>query len=72
MRSGFEDFCRRRRTKQHFRNEFILEFSETPAFSPKSTWKQPMGHPNIEVFLSQIEYDIFKEVQSPLGYSNPS
>ena len=31
-----------------------------------------MGHPNVEVFLSQIEQEIFKEVQSPLGYSNLS
>ena len=31
-----------------------------------------MGHPNIEVLLSQIEQDIFKEVQSPPGYSNLS
>ena len=28
-----------------------------------------MGHPNVEVFLSQIEHEIFKEVESPLGYS---
>ena len=31
-----------------------------------------MDHPNVEVFLSQIEQGIFKEVQSPLGYSNLS
>ena len=31
-----------------------------------------MGHPNVEVFLSQIEQEILKEVQSPLGYSNLS
>ena len=31
-----------------------------------------MDHPNVEVFLSQIEQEIFKEVQSPLGYSNLS
>ena len=31
-----------------------------------------MGHPNVEVCLSQIEQEIFKEVQSPLGYSNLS
>ena len=31
-----------------------------------------MGYPNVEVFLSQIEQEIFKEVQSPLGYSNLS
>ena len=31
-----------------------------------------MGHPNVEVFLSQIEHEIFKEAESPLGYSNLS
>ena len=31
-----------------------------------------MGHLNLEVFLSQIELEIFKEVESPLGYSNLS
>ena len=31
-----------------------------------------MGHPNVEVFLSQIKHEIFKEVQSPLRYSNLS
>ena len=72
LRSDFEDFCCRMRTKWHFRNEPNPEFSETPAFSPKSTWKPPMGHPNVEVFLSQIEHEIFKEVQSPLGYLNLS
>ena len=59
-------------TKWHFRNEPTSEFSETPVFSLKSTWKRSMGHPNVEVFLSQIEQEIFKEVQNPLGYSNHS
>ena len=31
-----------------------------------------MGHRNVEVFLIQIEHESFKEVQSPLGYSNLS
>ena len=31
-----------------------------------------MVHPDVEVFLSQIEQKIFKVVQSPLGYSNLS
>ena len=60
------------RTKWHFRNEPTLELSETPVFSPKSTCKSPMGHPNVEVFLSPIEHEIFKEVESLLGYSNLS
>ena len=31
-----------------------------------------MGHLNVEVFLSQMEQDIFTVVESPLGYSNVS
>ena len=58
------------RTRWHFRNEPTPEFCETLAFSLKCTWKPPMGHPNVEVFLRQIEEEIFKEVQSPLEYSN--
>ena len=58
------------RTKCCFRNELTPEFSETPFFSLKLTWKPPMGHPNAEMFLSQIEQEILKEVQTLLGYSN--
>ena len=57
--SDFEEFYRRMGTKWHFRNEPTLEFSGTPVFLPKSTWKRPVGHPNVEVFLSQIEHEIF-------------
>ena len=58
------------RTKCYFRNELTSEFSETPVFSLKPTWKPTMGHPNAEMFLRQIEQDIFKEVQTLLGYLN--
>ena len=30
------------------------------------------GHPNLEVFLSQLESDLFKVIERPLGYSNRS
>ena len=50
----FEQFCRSMRLKQHFRNEPTTYFQETPVFAPKSTWKPPKGHPNSDVFLSQI------------------
>ena len=55
LRSNFEEFPRRMRTKWHFRNEPTPFFSESSALRPKSIWKQPLGHPNIEVFLSQLE-----------------
>ena len=60
------------RIKCYFKNELTPEFSETPVFLLTSTWKPPISHLNVEVFLSQIEQEIFKEVQSPLGYSNLS
>ena len=34
-------------------------FSETPAFRTKSTWNPPQGHPALEMFLSQMEADVF-------------
>ena len=43
------------RIKWYFRNEISENFSEVPAFSPKSSWKPPQGHPNLEVYLSQVE-----------------
>ena len=59
------------RVKWHFRNEPSESFSSEPAFSPKSNCK-PEGHPNLEVFLSQIESELFKTVETPLGCSNLS
>ena len=60
------------RIKWHFRNEPTSDFSNIPAFAPKSAWKPPKGHPNLEVFLSQVESDLFKAIERPLGYSNLS
>ena len=62
LRSDFEEFLRRVRTKWHF--------SESPAFRPRSSWKPPSSHPNIEVFLSQLKKEIFTLSQKPLRYSN--
>ena len=56
--------------KWHFLNEPFSDFSDLPAFAPKSAWKPPKGHPNLEVFLSQVEYHLFKAIERPLGYSN--
>ena len=46
----FEKFSPRMRTKWHSRNGPTPFFSESPAFRSKSTWKSPLGHPNIEIF----------------------
>ena len=50
LRRDFEEFCRRMRLKWHFLNEPTPYFKKTSVFTPKSTWKPPKGHPNLEVF----------------------
>ena len=39
LRKDFNEFCRRMRIKWNFRNEPSQNFSETPAFRVKSSWK---------------------------------
>ena len=72
LRTDFEEFCRKMRLKWHFRNDTTPNFSEIPAFRPKSTWNPPKGHPNLEVFLSEVEKELFKCPDKNLGYSNLS
>ena len=70
LRRDFEDFCKKMRIKWHFRNDLSEDFSQIPAYRPKSAWKPPIGHPNLEVFLSCVEHEIFKDIETPLRYSN--
>ena len=58
------------RLKWYFRNDPTPDFSEKPSFTFKSSWKTPTRHPNHEVFLSELEKQIFKIVDSKLGYFN--
>ena len=58
--------------KWYFRIEPSSEFSETPSFTPKSSWKLSQGHPSLELFLSKIQKEIFAIADSRLGYSNLS
>ena len=60
--------------KWYFRNELTLELSHghRQAFSPKYSWNSPTGHSNLEVFLSQIEYELFQIPDKCLPYSKPS
>ena len=69
LKTDFEDFCRRMHIKWHFRNEPFQKCSEILWFTPKSSWKPPKGYFNLEVFLSQIEYENFKTCVKPLRYS---
>ena len=60
------------RIKWHFRNEHSDNFSEIPAFRPKSSWKLPTGHANLEGFREVFNKNLFKELEIPLRYSNLS
>ena len=66
---NFKEFCRHICLDLNFRNEATPEFSYRPAFSSKSSWNQPTGHPNLKVFLSQIEH---KLLQIPDVYLIPT
>ena len=70
LRNDLEEFCRRMHLMWYFRNESSSEFSETPSFTPKSSWKPPKGYPSLEIFLSEIKKEIFALLDSKLGYSN--
>ena len=70
LRNDFKEFCRGMLLKWYLRNEPSSEFNETPSFTPKSSWQPPKGHPSLEVFLSEIEKEIFAIPDSRLGYSN--
>ena len=47
-------------------------FSTIPAFRSKSSSKLPTGHPNLEVFLSSVEKELFEDIGASLRYSNLS
>ena len=70
LRKELEEFCRRMSIKWFFRDDISENFSEKYAFTPKSKWKPPWGHPSLEVFLSQIEKELVELAESPLNYSN--
>ena len=70
LRWDFENFCRQVRLKWFFRKEPTPSFSETPAFKTKSSWNPPKEHLCLEVYLSQVEKELFELAVSNLGYSN--
>ena len=72
LRKDFEEFCRRMRCKWHFRNEVSETFSEIPAFRPKLSWLPPKGHASLEIFLSQLEKELFTDDLDEPSQSNLS
>ena len=58
--------------KWNFRNEPTNNFSEIPAFSPKSGWKPPKGHASLEVSLSRVEKELLSNGMNDSIQSNLS
>ena len=59
LRRNFEDFSRKMRCRWYFRNKPLDDFSNVPAFRPKSQWKPPAGHPCVELSLNRLEKELF-------------
>ena len=72
LRLDFDEFSRQMRNKWYFKDSLTEDFSETPAFKNKSTWQAPQGswNPYVEVFLSELEADLFS-VEAK-GYNRPN
>ena len=63
LRKNLREFSRRMTIKWDLRNEPSQDFSKTPAFRVKSSWKPPKGNPNLEVFLSKTEEELFNVIE---------
>ena len=62
LSKDFEEFSRRMHIRRNFRDQPSEDFSDKPAFRPKSNWKPPSGRPVLELFLSQLEKEIFNSL----------
>ena len=47
------------RCNWYFKNDVTENFSQLPAFQSKRNWNPPKEQPALEMFLSQLEGDIF-------------
>ena len=70
LRQDFDKFSRKMHLKWYFQNEATEDFSEMPSFRSKLSWKPPQGNASLEIFLSQIERELFEIPKKCLGYSN--
>ena len=70
LRSDFEKISWRIRLKWCFHNDPTPDFSKMPSFTPKSSSQPPIEHINFEAFLSELEKQIFKIVDSKSDYFN--
>ena len=70
LRRDINEFSRKMRCKWYFRDESSKDFSQTPAFRPKPTWKPPACDPCVELFLSKMENELFSSLPGkPQSYN---
>ena len=65
LKQDFKDFCRSMQLKWYFWDE-RQQFSETPAFSAKSSQNPPRGHSCLEVFLVRLNSNSFEITKQDL------
>ena len=69
LNQDFNNFGGKMRLKWYFRDE-PQEFSETPAFSTKSSGNPPKINPCLNLFLSHVEHKLLEITIQDLRYSN--
>ena len=66
LRRDIESFFKQMRLKWRFRDEPASNLKETPSFRTTSSWNSPKGSPNFEIYLRQVEGELFKVADSAL------
>ena len=59
LRWDFNKFSRKMRCKWYFRDEPSKDFHETPTFRSKCAWKPARGDPCVELYLNEMEHELF-------------
>ena len=70
MHRDLKSFCRRIKHKGYFRDEPTPFFSEQPSYQPKLFWILSAGYAKLEVFLRQIDHELFRIADKTFTYSN--
>ena len=49
-----------------------VKFQCETIFLPRSSWKAPLGHSNLKMFLIWVEEELSEATKEPIHYSNLS
>ena len=56
--------------RKDFSERFFIPFYEVLCFKTKLSWKNPNGRPNLEIFVSKVEKDLFNICKKQNACSN--